>query len=300
MEIFNIHIFEFLLIAALALIVFGPERLPEVGRFIGKQVARFLAWQQQSPELRLINDVRSEFEREIASIRDELIRTRNQLDVSRDVEALRGELQPMLNMQLNTDARHQQVALETPANPARTLAADPAVDSGPSNPALPAPEQGAVAEAAAPPAAPNSAGPAATPPAAGEQLAELPTPPTLTPQPAAQAVPATTRPNRIPGTEPTGVLQPVDERARYLAERRARLHDLPEYDDAPNPNGAPAAPQPDPPPAPLPGDEREQLLRQIQALSHELQALVGELRERGIIGMDWTPHREHSQETLSQ
>lgn len=28
MEIFNIHIFEFLLIAALALVIFGPERLP--------------------------------------------------------------------------------------------------------------------------------------------------------------------------------------------------------------------------------------------------------------------------------
>ncbi|GEM_PF-735298 len=300
MEIFNIHIFEFLLIAALALIVFGPERLPEVGRFIGKQVARFLAWQQQSPELRLINDVRSEFEREIASLRDELIRTRNQLDVSRDVEALRSEIQPMLNLQLNTDARPRQVAPETPANSAQTLAADPAVDSGAPNPALPAPEQGAVAETATPPV-PNSASPAATPAAAGEQLAELPTSPTLTPQPAAQAVPATARPNRIPGTEPTGVLQPVDERARYLAERRARLHDLPEYDDAPNPNGAPAAPQPDaPPPAPLPDNEREQLLRQIQALSHELQALVGELRERGIISVDWTPHREHSQETLSQ
>lgn len=290
MEIFNIHIFEFLLIAALALVVFGPERLPEVGRFIGKQVARFLAWQQQSPELRLINDVRSEFEREIASLRDELLRARNQLDVSQDVEKLRSELRPMLNLQLDADLRPQQAAQTTPANPGETPAASPA--TGPTTVA--APENSGVP---APPATPDIP---ATLADADELVAEPPTPPTLTPQPAAQAVPATASPNRIPGTEPTGVLQPVDERARYLAERRSRLHDLPEYDDPPAHNGAPAAPQSQAPPATLSADEREELLRQIQTLSSELRALVGELRERGLIGVDWTPNREPSQETLSR
>ncbi|MGB9633972.1 MAG: Sec-independent protein translocase subunit TatA/TatB [Chloroflexaceae bacterium] len=262
--------------------VFGPERLPEVGRFIGKQVARFLAWQQQSPELRLINDVRSEFEREIASLRDELLRARNQLDVSRDVEKLRSELRPMLNLQLDADLRPQQAAPATPGNPGETSAS------------VATPENG---EAAAPPAAPD--GPA-TLADADKLVAEPPPPPTLTPQPAAQAVPAAASPNRIPGTEPTGVLQPVDERARYLAERRSRLHDLPDYDDPPALNGAPAAPQSEAPPATLSADEREELLRQVQTLSSELRALVGELRERGLIGVDWTPNREPSQETLSR
>ncbi|MCX7790513.1 MAG: twin-arginine translocase TatA/TatE family subunit [Chloroflexaceae bacterium] len=289
MEIFNIHIFEFLLIAALALVVFGPERLPEVGRFIGKQVARFLAWQQQSPELRLINDIRSEFEREIASLRDELIRTRNQLDVSQDVEQLRSELRPMLDLQLDADLRPRQ---STPANPDKTPAVS--ADSGAS---VALPEHGSPSEAAAPPAAPDGA---ATLADAGTPVAEPPTPPTLKPQPASQAVPATASPNRIPGTEPTGVLQPVDERARYLAERRSRLHDLPDYDDPPAPDGAQVAPPSEAPPATLSASEREELLHQIQALSSELRALVGELRERGVIGMDWTPNEEPSQETLSR
>ncbi len=292
MEIFNIHIFEFLLIAALALVVFGPERLPEVGRFVGKQVARFLAWQQQSPELRLINDVRSEFEREIASLRDELLRARNQLDVSRDVEQLRSELRPMLNLQLDADLRPRQAPAATAANSGETSVASP--DPGATSASVAAPANEGTAASPAPPDGSTTLADVAEP------VAEPPTPPGLMPQPAAQAVPATASPNCIPGTEPTGVLQPVDERARYLAERRSRLHDLPDYDDPPVLNGAPAAPPSETPPATLSADEREELLRQIQTLSSELRALIGELRERGLIGVDWTPNREPSQETLSR
>ncbi len=92
MEIFNVHLFEFILIAGLALVLFGPERLPEIGRFAGRQVAKFLAWQQQSPELQMINEMRNEFEREIAQLRDELIRTRQQLDVQQDMQAIAEEV----------------------------------------------------------------------------------------------------------------------------------------------------------------------------------------------------------------
>ncbi|WP_298490653.1 twin-arginine translocase TatA/TatE family subunit [uncultured Chloroflexus sp.] len=92
MEIFNVHLPELILIAGLALVLFGPERLPELGRFAGKQVAKFLAWQQQSPELQMINEMRNEFEREIAQLRDELVRTRNQLDVRNDVQAMVDEV----------------------------------------------------------------------------------------------------------------------------------------------------------------------------------------------------------------
>jgi sec-independent protein translocase protein TatB len=96
MEIFNVHIFEFLMIAGLALVVFGPERLPEVGRFVGKQVARVLAWQQQSPEARMIQDIRQEFEQEIVSLRDELVRTRQQIDVSQEVKLIDEQTKALL------------------------------------------------------------------------------------------------------------------------------------------------------------------------------------------------------------
>jgi sec-independent protein translocase protein TatB len=92
MEIFNVHLLELVLIAGLALVVFGPERLPEIGRMAGKQVARFLAWQQQSPELQMVNEMRAEFEKEIAELRDELTRTRNQMDISQSGKALTEQL----------------------------------------------------------------------------------------------------------------------------------------------------------------------------------------------------------------
>lgn len=126
MEIFNVHLPELILIAGLALVLFGPERLPELGRFAGKQVAKFLAWQQQSPELQMINEMRNEFEREIAQLRDELVRTRNQLDVRNDIQAMVDEVkavgeqvQTTLNEALPTaqPSPHLPDAAPPPAKP---------------------------------------------------------------------------------------------------------------------------------------------------------------------------------------
>lgn len=275
MEIFNIHIFEFLLIAALALVIFGPERLPEVGRFIGKQVARFLAWQQQSPELRVINDVRAEFEREIASLRDELIRTRNQLDLSREVEAVRQEVSPMLDLKLSGAGQSPAGADE--AAPAAAASTPPSAGA-----AAPAEPAGATSAVELPPA---------------EPVAELAP---LTPQPATQTVPAAARPNRIAGTEPGSVLTPVDERARELAERRARLHDPPADDEPPVLNGVGSAAEPAVAPVPLAGEEHERILSQLQALSAQLQQLVSELRERGVLSAEWRLAQPPEEETVSR
>ncbi|WP_322511174.1 twin-arginine translocase TatA/TatE family subunit [Chloroflexus sp.] len=121
MEIFNVHLFEFILIAGLALVLFGPERLPELGRFAGKQVAKFLAWQQQSPELQMINEMRNEFEREIAQLRDELVRTRNQLDVRNDVQAMVDEVKAV--------GEQMQTTLGEPAPTGQPAATSPAPTS---------------------------------------------------------------------------------------------------------------------------------------------------------------------------
>lgn len=176
MEIFNIHITELLLIAGLALVIFGPERLPEVGRFVGKQVARFLAWQQQSPELQMVNEMRGEFEKEIAALRDELVRTRNQLDVSQDMNALRAELKPMLNLQ----GEIKQVA-EQAASSAKSAA-----------------EAASTAEAAA-----SSAEEAANVVEAAVEAVEAASEQTIAP-PALQPAP----PNKLLGTEPTNMFGP--------------------------------------------------------------------------------------------
>lgn len=304
MEIFNVHIFEFLVIAGLALVIFGPERLPEVGRFIGQQVAKFLAWQQQSPELQMLNEVRSEFEREIASLRDELVRTRQQLDISGDLSQIKDDLRPMLDLKGNL-----KLPGEEAANGVNAAADMPGAGQTLAPPELPARVD--LPETADLPAAP---GPGDVAEVAADALA--PDAP-ITVRPAAQTVPAAAAPNRLAYTAPTTALgapaPPVgdqqfaeapaapeangpapqpgapDERVEYLRRRREALHDAPPPDPAPVQNGVAAH------------DEagHEQLLLRLHALAADLQALTAELRERGVIGADWRlPDQPAEQETM--
>lgn len=299
MEIFNIHIFEFLLIAGLALIVFGPERLPEVGRFIGQQLARFLAWQQNSPELQLLNEVRSDFEREIAELRDELVRTRQQLDISPQVTSIKDELRPMLDLKGNLTLPPADSANgATPAN----LTPDPSI-AAPDPAAAPTTTTPDTLDSLAPDTAD-----------ALEALAPD-APPTV--RPAAQTVAAAAQPNRLALAQPTDVLgtpgpsagdQPladpppeaaIDERLEYLRSHRSRLHEAPEPDpafDTPIAAQAQALGSPA-----LSEAEHAELLQRLQALAGELQALAGELRERGVIGADWQlPAEPPAQETITR
>lgn len=310
MEIFNIHLFELLLIAGLALVVFGPERLPEVGRFAGKQVARFLAWQQQSPELQMINDVRAEFEQEIASLRDELVRTRKELDISKDVtqnlNSIRDELRPMLNLRDKG---------ATPKGSATAIAAQ---------------QNGTPAPDSASPPAPAEAQPAAE---LADGLAELPDPPTpvpdlapaeettlveqlldpvdavadplaapaeLTtdPRPAPQGtVQAAAHPNRLAATEPTNVFERRDQRLDILEARRRSLHDAPEPDDSPHAGAAGNGQLPEAVETAATAQGEPQLtaatvallVRQLESLSADVQTLISGLQAQGVLGADWQP-----------
>lgn len=216
MEIFNVSIPEILLIAGLALVVFGPERLPEIGRLLGKQMAKLLAWQQNSPEIQMLNEVRSEFESEIASLRDELVRTRKQLDVSKDITAIKEELRPMLNLRDEMQTINAQIA--------PVKAVEPTI-----KPLAPI----------EPPALPATATVGVTPPPVGTDAVETtilqPTPAAKTvettilqPTPAGKTVPAAVRPTKIPRTEPTTLLTPArpSGTAQEMAEINQRLQQL--------------------------------------------------------------------------
>ena len=244
MEIFNIHLLEFLLIAGLGLIIFGPERLPEAGRFLGKQMARFLAWQQQSPELQMISEVRSELDREIASLRDELLKTRTQLDVSQDMETLRKDLRSMVNLR-------EELTVQTPELPALDQAT-----------LLPKSANGAAAEEIVP----------AKPVGLGGTV------PMSSPQPVSSS---------------TAVLNTIDD----PPPARRPLHDAIEAEpelDYPTPADLiPDVAQPGADPSgasellPAAVADNEQLLRQLQAMRSELQALIDELQQRGLITATW-------------
>ncbi|MBP1466616.1 twin-arginine translocase TatA/TatE family subunit [Candidatus Chloroploca sp. M-50] len=288
MEFFNIHLTELLIIAGLALVIFGPERLPELGRFAGKHVARFLAWQQQSPEFQMINEVRAEFEQEIASLRDELVRTRKHFDISPDLTSLPKELRPMLRLTDSTT---------TPAEAADLIAGDPAQTI------LPPREAGAGAEIG--PDVPNLTevaqsngvvAPADLAEATQTVREQLAAPPPLVPTPAAGSVPAPPRPARMAATQPTGVLNSVQDWAPVPATEGTIAE--PQTSDS---HEVTAPPEPQPAMVTLSVEEHAQLVGQLEAVTIALHHLVAELRERGLLSESWSAEVEvQAQETLSR
>lgn len=134
MTIFGIGPLELVMILFLGLIVFGPERLPEIARFLGKLVARVLAWQHASPEAQMIQQLRRDVNQEIISLRDEMIRARQQFDLSAEVQQIHQETsaalkdplttatasKPTIRAASNTYATGQPVPSGTPTGMAQT------------------------------------------------------------------------------------------------------------------------------------------------------------------------------------
>ncbi len=71
MNIFGIGLPEMIVILVIALLIFGPKKLPEIGRSLGKTIRSF---QEASKEFE------SEFKREIDTSKDESVKMKAQLE----------------------------------------------------------------------------------------------------------------------------------------------------------------------------------------------------------------------------
>jgi hypothetical protein len=114
-------------------------------------------------------------------------------------------------------------------------------------------------------------------------------------------VPTSARPDRLSRAEPTAVLDPPAPPAAAEPGPDA-LSQPDEPGPAPEAGAiaAPPASEPARDQAPPPGaaDDGE-LLRQVQTLAADLQALVAELQGRGVIGAGWQqPAAPPEQETM--
>lgn len=68
----NVGMMELLLVVVVALMVFGPDRLPELARQAGKMIARFRSETSRSiDELKRVADL-DDLDRELRSIRSDL------------------------------------------------------------------------------------------------------------------------------------------------------------------------------------------------------------------------------------
>lgn len=98
MDFLGVGPFEFLFILVVSIIVLGPERLQQAARSLGRLFARVMAWQYQSPEAQMIQQIRKDFEQEIVDLRNELIRARKQFDISSDVQEIHQEIRSAMHI----------------------------------------------------------------------------------------------------------------------------------------------------------------------------------------------------------
>jgi Sec-independent protein translocase protein TatA len=135
MDFLGVGPFEFLFILVVSIIVLGPERLQQTARSLGRLFARVMAWQYQSPEAQMIQQIRKDFEQEIVDLRNELIRARKQFDISSDVQEIHQEIRSAINV---TEAASPQAIREAVAarRQANALSTAPAHHSAPSTEAV--------------------------------------------------------------------------------------------------------------------------------------------------------------------
>jgi sec-independent protein translocase protein TatB len=256
MNVLGVGPFELILILVLGLVVLGPERLRTMGRSAGKLVAQLLAWQQQSPEAQMVQQIRADFEREIVDLRDELVRARQQLDVSAEVQRLRAETGNIMPADIaDLEARARATAPQKPDDQA-SAAPEPAAEP-------PAPD---VPQPAAPP---DTSAPASEPPTS-EPAPQPAAPEPPTPEPAPQ--PAAPEPTSANGTTVESTAEPPTPAP-----------------SAPGDELTPAAGVALPEHVARPSFEHEHLAHQIEALIADMHALQEQLRRRSMLDPDWQP-----------
>lgn len=255
MDFFGIGLFEIVLVLIFGLLVLGPERLQHMGRTVGRLTAQWLAWQQASPELQAVQRIRSEFESEINSLRDEIVRARQQIDVSQEVQRLRDEGRTIGQFPATVK---QQIKSQPPADAAADVSSPASVD-----------EPAVATEPDTPPAdgAPAAATDADSPTPARDRAADA----TGTAD-APASLPADTP------APPTGAADLPPTNGIHAAPSVAA--------------GEPdAAPPEAPADAPTAGDVAE-LRRQVEMLTSELQSLRRLLATRGIVDTSYAPPKE--------
>jgi Tat protein translocase TatB subunit len=134
MTLFGIGPMELMVILVLALIIFGPDKLPEMLRTVGKAVNEFRRTSEQ-----VTSTVMREVNNPVQAAKDKAP-TPKSLGASIQ--------QSVAQMVMGQDAKPQEAAAQTPAAPAPATV-EPAPQTAPEIPAAPAPvPEESIAEAA--------------------------------------------------------------------------------------------------------------------------------------------------------
>lgn len=94
----NIGATELILILGVALIVFGPGKLPELGQTLGKTIREFKG---------AINNIDEDIKKEVKEIKDEVNEVKDMIDVRSTIQDIQNDVKNAVKIDLeaSTDAK---------------------------------------------------------------------------------------------------------------------------------------------------------------------------------------------------
>lgn len=99
----NIGATELILILGVALIVFGPGKLPELGNMLGKTLREFKG---------AINNIDEDIKREVKDIKDEVNEVKEMVDVRSTIQDIQNDVKNAVKIDLDTPAAQQDNTAE--------------------------------------------------------------------------------------------------------------------------------------------------------------------------------------------
>ena len=93
---FNLGWTEILLILGVALLIFGPGKLPEVGQTIGKTIREFKG---------AINNMDEDIKKEVNGLKEEVSEVKDALDVKGAMDDPKKDLADAVKVDLDTDKK---------------------------------------------------------------------------------------------------------------------------------------------------------------------------------------------------
>ncbi len=106
----NIGITELIVVLVVALVVFGPERLPELGNMAGKMLREFKG---------AINNIDEDIKKDLGDIKNEVQEVKEAVDVRSTIADLKNDVKGAVKIDLTTtdtaktEAKTQTVKAET-------------------------------------------------------------------------------------------------------------------------------------------------------------------------------------------
>lgn len=94
----NIGWTELLLVLGVALLIFGPGKLPELGQTLGKTIREFKG---------AINNIDADIKKEVNDIKSDVQEVKDAVDIKATIQDIQTDIQDAVKVDLNDSAKKQ-------------------------------------------------------------------------------------------------------------------------------------------------------------------------------------------------